>query len=72
MSETPTYAAYRKIVAALNEGGLDEKQRFSLAGSVMTQVIEEMVGDVAFKHRAVDEFAKTTHALIDKNGRPGP
>lgn len=58
------YEAYRQMIDALNT--LDPVGRFSLAGTVMTQVLEEADGDTAFKHRAIDEFAKTAHGIIDR------
>lgn len=59
------YAAYTKMIQAMNEAGLDDAEKFSLAGCVFTQVVERLEADRDFKHAAVDEFAKTCHQLID-------
>ena len=59
-----TYVAYEKIIAAMNDSSLNGPEKFSLIGSVMTQMIENVDLDAAAKHRLVDEFAKTAHSLI--------
>lgn len=58
--------AYEKIIAALNEAQLPGEMKFALVGTIFTQVFEAVQGDAEFKHRLVDNFAETTHQLIDE------
>lgn len=61
------YRAYVKIVNAMKDEGLHEGARFSLAGSVMSQIVQESSYDTKTKHRMIDEFAHLSHQIIDRN-----
>lgn len=61
-------AIYRDIIGALNKHKASTVVAFSAIGAALYQAVSEDGVDATNKHRLVNEFAKSTHDLIDEKG----
>ncbi len=57
------HRVYRSTIDALNNERLSTRATFSMLGAVLSQCCMEHGTESA--HRMVDEFAKTTHQIIN-------
>jgi uncharacterized protein YejL (UPF0352 family) len=63
-------AIYRDIMGALNRHRAPTDVAFSALGVVLSQVVTEDAATAAKAHELVDEFAKSTHEIIDSRTIP--